>query len=203
MKEIFNKMMIVLSITFLLTAPSCFAYVEESSVINENKLVKTYTVEKEGQQEFLNKIQKEYSDEEYSYKLEKQDKSGGDYTESKDIVTTKTISLKTNNTQQVYELDFNSVELKTDEYITSYQFRFGTVEIGFKEVESPILYCNMLDNLPNGFIFTNKTKVSGTYFEAYIENNDDWTTIIYKKEITLNKVLPRTRILKIKDIDRK
>lgn len=158
---------------------------------------------KRGEQEFLNKIQKEYSDEEYSYKLEKQDKSGGDYTESKDIVTTKTISLKTNNTQQVYELDFNSVELKTDEYITSYQFRFGTVEIGFKEVESPILYCNMLDNLPNGFIFTNKTKVSGTYFEAYIENNDDWTTIIYKKEITLNKVLPRTRILKIKDIDRK
>lgn len=107
------------------------------------------------------------------------------------------------NTQQVYELDFNSVGLKTDEYITSYQFRFGTVEIGFKEVESPILYCNMLDNLPNGFIFTNKTKVSGTYFEAYIEDNDDWTTIIYKKEITLNKVLPRTRILKIKDIDRK
>lgn len=107
------------------------------------------------------------------------------------------------NTQQVYELDFNSVEFKTDEYITSYQFRFGTVEIGFKEVESPILYCNMLDNLPNGFIFTNKTKVSGTYFEAYIEDNDDWTTIIYKKEITLNKVLPRTRILKIKDIDRK
>ncbi len=61
----------------------------------------------------------------------------------------------------------------------------------------------MLDNLPNGFIFTNKTKVFGTYYEAYVEDNDDWTTIIYKKEITLNKVLPRIRILKIKDIDRK
>lgn len=100
------------------------------------------------------------------------------------------------NTQQVYELDFDSVELKENEYITSYQFRFGTVEIGFKEVESPILYCNMLDKLPNGFVFTNKTKVSGTYFEAYVEDNDEWTTITYKKEIELNKTLPRTRILK-------
>ena len=39
--------------------------------------------------------------EEYNYKLEKQDKSGGDYTESKDIITTKTITLKTNNTQKI------------------------------------------------------------------------------------------------------
>lgn len=93
-------------------------------------------------------------------------------------------------------MDFDSVELKENEYITSYQFRFGTVEIGFKEVESPILYCNMLDKLPNGFVFTNKTKVSGTYFEAYVEDNDEWTTITYKKEIELNKTLPRTRILK-------
>ena len=100
------------------------------------------------------------------------------------------------NTKKVYELDFNSIELKENEYITSYQFRFGTVEIGFKEVESPILYCNMLDKLPNGFVFTNKTKVSGTYFEAYVEDNDEWTTITYKKEIELNKTLPRTRILK-------
>ena len=54
----------------------------------------------------------------------------------------------------------------------------------------------MLDKLPNGFVFTNKTKVSATYFEAYVEDNDEWTTITYKKEIELNKTLPRTRILK-------
>ena len=102
------------------------------------------------------------------------------------------------NTKQVYELDFNSVELKENEYITSYQFRFGTVEVGFKELEAPILYCNMLDILPNGFVFTNKTKVFGTYFEAYVEDNDEWSTITYKREIELNKVLPRTRILKQK-----
>ena len=101
------------------------------------------------------------------------------------------------NTQKVYELDFNTLELRANEYVTSYQFRFGKVEIGFKEVESPILYCNMIDNLPNGFVFTNKTKVSGTYFEAYVEDNDDWTTITYKKEIKLNKVLPKTRLLEI------
>ena len=65
---------------------------------------------------------------------------------------------------------------------TQYQFRFQTVEIGFKEVKSPILYCNMLDKFPNEFVFTNKTKVSGTYFEAYVEDNNECTTITYKKE---------------------
>jgi len=48
-----------------------------------------------------------------------------------------------------------------------------------------------------------KQKYLAHIYEAYVEDNDDWTTIIYKKEITLNKVLPRTRILKIKDIVRK
>lgn len=74
-----------------------------------------------------------------------------------------------------------------------YEFRFGTVKIVFQEVESPILYCDMLGNLGDGFVFTNNTKVSGTYFEKYVEDKDKWTTITYYKEIQLDK-LPRTGI---------
>lgn len=159
MKEIFNKMMTVLSITFLLTAPSCFAYVEESSVINENKLVKIYTVEKEAEQEFLNKIQKEYSDEEYSYKLEKQDKSGGNYTESKDIVTTKTISLKTNNTQQILKefpekIEYNENDFKGEYIIDTDSLKVVTNYNGYTEYlvednkEYPNLSINDLDFIP-------------------------------------------------------
>ena len=97
------------------------------------------------------------------------------------------------NTQKIYELNFNELKLAEDEYVTEYEFRYGTVKVGFQEVESPILYCNMLDGLGNGFVFTNHTKVSGTYYDACVEDTDDWTTITYYKEIKVNEVLPRTR----------
>lgn len=98
------------------------------------------------------------------------------------------------DTKIVYELDFNKLELQEDEYIPEFEFRFDTVKIDFHEIESPIVYVNMLDNLKNGFTFTNNTKVSGTYLEEYIEDTDKWTTIIYNKEIKLKKELPKTGI---------
>ena len=51
---------------------------------------------------------------------------------------------------------------------------------------------DMLDNLPNGFIFVNYTKVSGNYKDIYVEDKDDWTTITYYKEIETTQKLPRT-----------
>lgn len=98
------------------------------------------------------------------------------------------------NTQKVYELDFNNLELQEDEYIIEFEFRFGKVKVDFKEVESPIVFVNMLDNLKNGFTFTNNTKVSGNYLEEYIEDKDNWTTIIYNREVKINKELPKTGI---------
>lgn len=99
------------------------------------------------------------------------------------------------STQTIYELDFKQLKLKTDEYVTDYEFRFGTVKAGFQEIESPILYCDILDGLGNGYVFTNNTKVRGTYFEKEVEDNDKWTTITYFKEIKVDDVLPRTRFL--------
>lgn len=96
------------------------------------------------------------------------------------------------DSEKVYELDFNKLELQDDEYITEFEFRFGTVKIDFKEVESPIIYVNVLNNLKNGFTFTNNTRVSGNYLEEEIEDKDEWTTIIYNREVKLNKELPKT-----------
>lgn len=98
------------------------------------------------------------------------------------------------DSEKVYELDFNNLELQEDEYITEFEFRFGTVKIDFKEVESPIVYVNVLDNLKNGYVFTNNTRVSGDYIEEHIENKDKWTTIIYNKKVKLSKELPKTGI---------
>lgn len=101
------------------------------------------------------------------------------------------------NTQKIYELNFKELTLQEDEYVTDYEFRFGTVKIGFQEVESPILYCDIIEGLGNGYVFTNSTKVKGTYFEKEVEDNDDWTTITYYKEIKVDEILPRTRSLVI------
>lgn len=98
------------------------------------------------------------------------------------------------DSEKVYELDFNNLELQEDEYIIEFEFRFGTVKIDFKEDESPIVYVNVLDNLKNGYVFTNNTRVSGDYIEEHIEDKDKWTTIIYNKKVKLSKELPKTGI---------
>lgn len=96
------------------------------------------------------------------------------------------------DSEKVYELDFNKLELQEDEYITEFEFRFGTVKIDFHEIESPIVYVNVLDGLKNGYVFTNNTRVSGDYLEEHIEDRDKWTTIIYNRKVKKNKELPKT-----------
>lgn len=95
------------------------------------------------------------------------------------------------STQKNNEIDFSKLKLSKDEYVISYKLMFGTVKPGFSQIEKPILYCDMLDNLGNGFVFTNNTKVYGNYLEAYVEDSDNWTTITYYKTIQLEK-LPKT-----------
>lgn len=98
------------------------------------------------------------------------------------------LSTKLNN-----KLDFKEINLDQNEFITEFEFRFGTVESGFTEIEKPILYCDMLENLGDGFIFTNNTKVSGNYKEKYVEEKDEWNTITYFKELNLKEYeLPKT-----------
>ena len=50
----------------------------------------------------------------------------------------------------------------------------------------------MLENLGNGFVFTNYTKVFGNYLDKYVEDTDEWTTVTYFKEIETTKKLPKT-----------
>ena len=96
------------------------------------------------------------------------------------------------DTEIVYELDFNNIDLENEEYITEFEFRFGTVKVDFHENESPIVYVNVMDGLKNGYTFVNNTNVSGDYLEEHIEAKDEWKTIIYTKKINLSKELPKT-----------
>lgn len=95
------------------------------------------------------------------------------------------------DSETVYELDFSKLNLQ-DEYVTEFEFRFGTVKVDFHELESPILYVNVLNDLKNGYTFTNSTKVSGDYLEEHIEDYDKWTTVVYNREVNKNIELPKT-----------
>ena len=96
------------------------------------------------------------------------------------------------DSETIYELNFKELKLEKDEYITEFEFRFGTVKVDFHELESPIVYVDVLDNLKNGFTFTNNTRVSGDYLEEHIEDKDKWKTVIYTREVKKTQELPKT-----------
>ena len=58
------------------------------------------------------------------------------------------------STQENYALDFTTIDLAEDEYITETCFDFGKVEKGFREVTSPTMTCISFDTLKDGDTFT-------------------------------------------------
>ena len=96
------------------------------------------------------------------------------------------------NTNENYELDFTTVELKNDEYILETCFDFGKVDTGFKEDTRPTMICKSLDNLEDGQTFTNYTKTVGTYYGIEAESNSKWTTIVHIPEEKHEVNLPKT-----------
>lgn len=96
------------------------------------------------------------------------------------------------NTKENYDLDFTTVELTEDEYITETCFDFGKVEKGFRENTSPTMNCKSLDTLKDNDTFTNHTKTVGVYFDITAESNSKWTTITHIPEEIHEETLPKT-----------
>ena len=94
-------------------------------------------------------------------------------------------------TDRVYEIDCTK-GLMAGEYITDIKFDFGTVDVGFREVERPFLYCKTYDNLPNGYQFTNRAEVGGTYEMQKVTAEDTFTTKIYVPPTVDRGKLPKT-----------
>ena len=133
-----------------------------------------------------------------------------DYIRLEEIVTgtwnqeiTYSITYKTNlineerilkenlDSKQNYKIDYTDIDLKEGEYITEFCFDFGKVDVGFKEDISPAIFCKVLDNVENKDTFTNKTSTEGEYEDLKDRAEDEWTTIVYEKDVHANK-LPKT-----------
>ena len=63
-----------------------------------------------------------------------------------------------------------SLGLKSDKYVTSFTFIFGTVKARFAQVEQPQIFVKVLTTLQNGYKFTNKADVGGKHMREWIIN---------------------------------
>lgn len=98
-------------------------------------------------------------------------------------------------TSENYDLDFTTVELTDNEYITETCFDFGKVDVGFKEDTKPTMQCGSLDTLKDGDTFTNHTKTIGTYYGITAESNSKWTTITHIPQEMPNNIPQETPVV--------
>ena len=86
------------------------------------------------------------------------------------------------NTQKNYTLDASpaALGLASNEYVTQVTFLFGRVPGGFKQVETPYIYCDVLSSLSHEYRFANKCDVGGMWQNQWVQATDRWVTIIYR-----------------------
>ena len=86
------------------------------------------------------------------------------------------------NTLQNYTLDASpaALGLASNEYVTQVTFLFGRVPGGFRQVETPYIYCDVLSDLPHEYRFANKCDVGGMWRNQWIQATDRWVTISYR-----------------------
>ncbi len=95
------------------------------------------------------------------------------------------------NSKENHKIDCTNIGLQDGEYITEYSFNFGRVDVGFKEDIAPSIFCKVLDTVENKDIFTNKTETTGEYEDLEDKDEDEWTTVVYEKDVHAKK-LPKT-----------
>lgn len=86
-------------------------------------------------------------------------------------------------TQNNHEIDFTQASLSSQEYITDFEFRFGTVKSQFKEIVQPRLYCDVLNNLENGYKYVNYIRIFGMTEDKYFESKNSFEIIRDYKEV--------------------
>ena len=93
------------------------------------------------------------------------------------------LSTKVNN-----EIDFTNLELAKDEYVTEFQLKFGTVKIGFSNVEEMTVTTKAIEGLEKDSVFENNVNVEGTYIDVPTEDEDDVPTKVYENVLKVTKV---------------
>ena len=169
----FNKkiLVIICNVILLNVAGQCFATTNENTIYSKNGtnyIDKVYSVEQTDEQKFFNELQHEITinDIKYAYvdkKIENQDTI-----ETKDIETTKTCVLNTNNREKIIETLGMTIDYNEDGYIGTYTLDADSINVithnnGYydklieKTVEYTDLSKNDLDYIQKQITEKNKT----------------------------------------------
>ena len=94
------------------------------------------------------------------------------------------------STTRHYMLDASpsALGLASNEYVTEFMVSFGVVPGNFRQVEAPMVYCNVVSWLTGGTQFVNQADVGGIYNGQWIMATSRWVTRVYKPA----EPLPRT-----------
>lgn len=85
-------------------------------------------------------------------------------------------------------IDFTNIELEDDEYITSYSLHFGTVKIGFSNTSVMKVETEVVEGIVDKSQFINNVKISGTYLEKTVEDEDDVPVTVYENVLKVIKI---------------
>jgi hypothetical protein len=79
-----------------------------------------------------------------------------------------------------YELSLhpNVLGLAAGEYVTDVRWEFGTVNAGFREVQNPFLFVQVLNGLTSGYSIVNRADVGGKYRDEWQTARTTWLTIL-------------------------
>lgn len=98
--------------------------------------------------------------------------------------------LKEANTNNSEYIDFNTISLLKNEYITQIKVEYENIPVGFKSVINPSIIVKVNDTVKDNEEIINKTKLTGQYYDYEINDEDIVTTMVKQKQI--DKKLPRT-----------
>ena len=76
-----------------------------------------------------------------------------------------------------------------DEYVIEFRLWFGTVPMGFREVQRPKVTVRILDIAQDGYTFINETGVAGRYRDKWVKSRDECPTTATNPP---KGILPRT-----------
>lgn len=82
-----------------------------------------------------------------------------------------------------------------EKYLEEYTRQNPNVTIEYTTVpwDAPFIFVKVLGDLPNEYVFVNRTDVGGRYLEKWTYDKDAWVTIVYKTPEAKGK-LPKTGV---------
>lgn len=133
MKKFLKRIAVIVSYTLILTTANCFAYTLETDNITtengEKYNVKTYSVSASEENTFIQNLKDNYTIDGVVYTLKDIKKEGGNTTDKKEIVTTKQITTKTNNREQILNELPATLEYNENGYLGQYKINSDSLEI--------------------------------------------------------------------------